>query len=96
MECNVNYKNIFLKMEGWIETKDIRNAVEKTFIFSDFNLAFSFMTMIALKSEQINHHPEWQNTYNKVKITLFTHDKNCLTELDYDLGVFADKCFLKL
>lgn len=96
MECKNNYINIFLKMEGWSETKDNRDAIEKTFVFCDFKLAFSFMTIIALKSEQINHHPEWQNVYNKVKITLFTHDKSCLTELDYDLGVFADEHFTKM
>lgn len=96
MECNEDYKKLFLEMDGWHETNCKRPAVEKTFKFDDFKLAFSFMTMVALKAEQMNHHPEWENIYNKVKITLFTHDKNCLTKLDYELGVFADKNFNKM
>jgi 4a-hydroxytetrahydrobiopterin dehydratase len=96
MECDLDYKKLFLKMEGWCYTEDNRDAVVKTFKFDDFKLAFSFMTFIALKSEQMNHHPEWENIYNIVKITLFTHDKNCLTKLDYDLGTFADEYFNKV
>mgnify|MGYP000686919744 CR=1 FL=1 len=48
--------------------------------------------MLALKAEQINHHPEWENVYNKVKITLTTHDEGGLSQLDYDLAVYADNC----
>ena len=51
------------------------------------------MTSIAMKAEQINHHPEWENVYNKVKITLTTHDKGGITELDYDMALFAESCF---
>ena len=49
------------------------------------------MTLVALKAEQINHHPEWNNVYNKVKIILTTHDLGGISTLDYDMAVFADK-----
>ena len=48
------------------------------------------MTMIALKAEQMDHHPEWENVYNKVKITLTTHDAGGLSKLDYDLAIYID------
>ena len=50
------------------------------------------MTCIALKAEQTNHHPEWENVYNQVKITLTTHDVGDISKLDYDLAIFADSC----
>ena len=92
MECNNDLQIAFSKMEGWKKTNDNRDAVEKIFIFSDFKKAFSFMTIIALKAEQMNHHPEWKNIYNKVTITLTTHDAGGLSQLDYDMAVFAESC----
>ena len=92
MECNNELQIAFSKLEGWKKTNDNRDAVEKLFIFLDFKKAFSFMTIIALKAEQMNHHPEWKNVYNKVTITLTTHDAGGLSELDYDLAVFAESC----
>ena len=93
MECDNNFLDRFNEMKGWEKTKDGREAVEKIFLFSDFKKAFSFMTMIALKAEQINHHPEWSNVYNKVKLTLTTHDIKGLSKLDFNLASFADDCF---
>jgi 4a-hydroxytetrahydrobiopterin dehydratase len=89
MECN-NYRKKFEEIEGWDMTNDGREAVEKIFKFSDFKQAFSFMTIIALKAEQMGHHPEWENVYNKVKITLTTHDAGGLSKLDYDLALYID------
>ena len=54
------------------------------------------MTMVALKAEQINHHPEWSNVYNTVNITLTTHDFNGLSDKDVELGKFIDDCYTKL
>ena len=89
MECN-SYRDKFKEIEGWHLTNDGREAVKKNFKFSDFKQAFSFMTIIALKAEQMSHHPEWENVYNKVKITLTTHDAGGLSKLDYDLAVYID------
>ena len=91
MECD-NYRQKFEGIEGWDLTNDGREAAEKIFKFSDFKQAFSFMTMIALKAEQMDHHPEWENVYNKVKITLTTHDVGGLSKLDLDLAIYIDDC----
>ena len=92
MECkDLNKK--FEGIDGWEKTSDGREAYSKIFKLADFKQAFSFMTSIAMKAEQINHHPEWENVYNKVTITLTTHDKGGITELDYDMALFAENCF---
>jgi 4a-hydroxytetrahydrobiopterin dehydratase len=83
----------FKEIEGWEKASDGRDAYTKLFKFSDFKQAFSFMTSIAMKAEQINHHPEWENVYNKVIITLTTHDVRGVSKLDYDMALFADKSY---
>ena len=77
-------------LDGWnmVEGSD---AIEKSFRFAGFNAAFAFMTRVAMKAEQINHHPDWFNSYNKVKVTLSTHSAGGLTMLDIDLAKFMDK-----
>jgi 4a-hydroxytetrahydrobiopterin dehydratase len=91
MECN-NFAQKFELIEGWIKTSDQREAFFKNYKFSDFKQAFSFMTCIAMKAEQMNHHPEWENIYNNVKITLTTHDVGGISKLDYEMANFADTC----
>ena len=91
MECNDVIKR-FEEIKGWEKTNDGREAFIKLFKFADFKQAFSFMTSIAMKAEQINHHPEWENVYNKVTITLTTHDVGGISELDYKMAIFAEKC----
>ena len=92
MECNDLIKK-FEEIEGWEKTNDGREAFFKLFKFSDFKQAFSFITSIAMNAEQLNHHPEWENVYNKVIITLTTHDEGGVSELDYDMALFADKSY---
>ncbi|XP_039341296.1 pterin-4-alpha-carbinolamine dehydratase 2 isoform X2 [Mauremys reevesii] len=55
------------------------------------NKAFGFMTRVALQAEKMNHHPEWFNVYNKVQITLISHDCGGLTKRDVKLAQFIDK-----
>ena len=69
------------KLKGWQLVKD-RNAITKTFKFKDFNAAFSWMTAMALHAEKLDHHPEWFNVYNKVIVTLSTHDVGGISNLD--------------
>jgi 4a-hydroxytetrahydrobiopterin dehydratase len=76
-------------LSGWAEV-DGRDAISKTFTFEDFNQAFGFMSRVALKAEAMNHHPEWFNVWNRVEVTLSTHDAGGLTELDTELAGFMD------
>ena len=72
-------------LSGWSEV-DGRDAIEKTFKFADFNQAFGFMTRMALEAEKADHHPEWFNVYNRVDVTLATHDAGGVTEKDIALA----------
>ncbi len=73
-----------------------RDAITREFVFPDFNCAFAFMTQVALAAEKADHHPEWTNVYNKVRITLTTHDAGGLTQKDIDLARFADEAYARL
>jgi 4a-hydroxytetrahydrobiopterin dehydratase len=64
-------------------------------VFKDFVDAFSFMTSAAILSEKLNHHPNWENVYNKVTITLSTHDAGGLTDLDFKLAKAIDVVLAK-
>jgi 4a-hydroxytetrahydrobiopterin dehydratase len=68
-----------------------REAIQKSFRFKDFNAAFGFMTRAALVAEQMNHHPEWFNVWNRVDVVLATHDAGGLTELDVKLAKAMDR-----
>ena len=95
MGCKLSLNEVLSKLSSWELTNDGREAVVKELKFTDFKNAFSFMTTIALKAEEIGHHPEWFNVYNKVKITLTTHDVNGLSEKDIILGKFIDNQYEK-
>uniref|UniRef100_A0A182N1A0 4a-hydroxytetrahydrobiopterin dehydratase n=1 Tax=Anopheles dirus TaxID=7168 RepID=A0A182N1A0_9DIPT len=76
---------------GWTMVEGGRDAIYKEFLFGDFNEAFGFMTRVALKADKMDHHPEWFNVYNKVQVTLATHDCGGLSERDVKLAQFLDK-----
>ena len=61
-------------------------AIEREFKFKDFNQAFGFMSRVALYAEKADHHPEWFNVYNRVRITLTTHDAGGLSQRDADIA----------
>jgi 4a-hydroxytetrahydrobiopterin dehydratase len=73
------------RLHGWSEVKG-RDAISRTFTFPDFNAAFGFMTRAALVAEKLDHHPEWFNVYDKVEVTLATHDAGGVTERDVTLA----------
>lgn len=82
-------QSLLQDLNGWALTDD-GLAIEKTFRFSTFNAAFGWMTRAAIKAEQLDHHPEWFNVYNRVEVRLTTHDANGLTDLDAKLAQAMD------
>lgn len=83
----VSEEQIRKELSSWT----IQNGkLHKEFVFGDFVEAFSFMTKVALHAEKMNHHPEWFNVYNKVKVDLMTHDAGGITANDVELAKFMD------
>jgi 4a-hydroxytetrahydrobiopterin dehydratase len=78
------------RLEGW-RTAEGRDAIIKEFRFKDFNTAFGFMSRVALYAEKHNHHPEWFNVYNRIEVTLATHDAGGVTNKDVALAHFCDQ-----
>jgi 4a-hydroxytetrahydrobiopterin dehydratase len=68
-------------LTGWREV-DGRDAIARQFKFADFNAAFAWMTRVALMAEKMDHHPEWFNVYNRVEVTLATHEADGVTSRD--------------
>ncbi|XP_018568937.1 pterin-4-alpha-carbinolamine dehydratase [Anoplophora glabripennis] len=75
--------------QGWNLVEN-RDAIYKEFLFKDFNQAFGFMSRVALLSEKMDHHPEWFNVYNKVQVTLSSHDVSGLSGRDLKLANFME------
>ena len=76
------------KLSDW--TFD-ENAIIRDFKFKTFIDAFSFMTAVAFEAEKLNHHPDWSNSYNKVNVTLTTHEASGITQRDFDLASSIDR-----
>jgi len=77
-------------LNGWAEVRD-GAAIAKTYKFKDFIEAFGFMSSAAIIAQAMDHHPEWFNVYNKVEVTLTTHDSGGLTRNDIDLARAMDE-----
>ena len=73
------------QLDGWEFDRD-GDAMRKVFKFSDFSEAWGFMNRVALIAEKSDHHPEWFNVYNKVDITLTTHDAGGLSQRDVKMA----------
>ncbi len=78
-------KDAIGKLTGWTEV-DGRDAIAKCFKFKTFNEAFGFMSRVAMVAEKMDHHPEWFNVYNRVDVTLSTHDAGGVTGKDIALA----------
>ena len=83
------------QLSGW-RAVDGRDAIAKSYKFADFNTAFGFMSRAALFAEKHDHHPEWFNVYNRVEVTLSTHDAGGVTDKDVGLARFMDEAAAKL
>ena len=78
------------ELDGWTQVED-REAIQKSYTFKTFNQAFGFMSRVALAAEKMDHHPEWFNVYNRVDITLSSHDVGGLSQRDVDLARKIDR-----
>lgn len=83
-------------LKGWSRVGDARDAIVRSYRFADFKTAFAFMSGAALKAEQMDHHPEWFNVYNRVDVTLMTHDADGVTQKDLELAGFMDHLAARL
>ncbi len=79
-------------LAGLKEWKEVpgRDAIQRSLKFADFTQAWGFMTKVALAAEKADHHPEWSNVYNRVTITLTTHDAGGLSARDVSLAEAID------
>ncbi|MEQ9519206.1 MAG: 4a-hydroxytetrahydrobiopterin dehydratase [Parvibaculum sp.] len=83
-------QNALADLKGWRKAKG-QEAISKTYHFKDFNQAFGWMTRVAMMAEKMDHHPEWFNVYNRVEVTLTTHDARTVTEKDIKLAKAMDR-----
>lgn len=83
-------ENALRALPGWARAGN-RHALEKSFKFKNFGQAWAFMSRIALLAEKMDHHPEWFNVYNRVDITLTTHDADGISERDIKMAEKIEK-----
>ncbi len=79
------------ELSNWAKLPN-RDAIVRSYQFKDFKSAFAFMTQCAMHAEEMNHHPEWLNVWNRVEVTLSTHDSGGLTQRDIELARAMDHC----
>ena len=79
-------RDAFLSQHNDWQLASDRDAISRQFQFVDFSEAFAFMTRVALLAEKLDHHPDWSNSYNKVAVTLSTHDAGGVTPLDLEMA----------
>jgi len=89
----VNDSDFQVSIPMWI-LEDIQ--ISREFIFKDFKEAFAFMTLCAQYAEEIDHHPDWSNSWNKVVVHLSTHSAKALTELDIQMAKAMDAFALQV
>ena len=77
------------RLPDWVYDPETR-SITRTMTFKDFTAAFAFMTRVALRAEKADHHPDWRNVYNRVEVSLTTHDAGGLTEKDVALAQYID------
>jgi len=84
-------KQALAKLTGWQKLRG-REAIGKQYVFADFSASFAWMTQIALYAEKADHHPEWFNVYNKIEVTLATHEAGGITQKDISMARYMDTC----
>jgi 4a-hydroxytetrahydrobiopterin dehydratase len=79
--------------QAWHHDQGRGGTMSRSWEFSNFRMAFAFMTQLAFLAEKLGHHPEWSNVYGHVNVTLTTHDVNGLSMRDVEFARAADKAF---
>ena len=82
--------SLLTELPQWRYQPERGGSITRDWVFVDFNEAFAFMTRVAMLAERYDHHPEWSNVYNRVSITLTTHDAGGLSSRDLDLAQRID------
>lgn len=90
MTTRIGAKTALTHLQGWSEVNG-RDAIAKSYSFADFKAAWAFMNKVAAQADRMDHHPEWFNVYNKVDVTLATHDAGGVTHKDIELAKFMDE-----
>jgi 4a-hydroxytetrahydrobiopterin dehydratase len=86
-----NNRELLATVPLWQYSAQRGGMISREFVFADFVEAFGFMTEVALLAEKRNHHPEWSNVYNRLSVTLTTHDANGLSMNDIELARLMDR-----
>jgi len=82
---------LLAQLPAWRMRPERGGTLSRTFVFHDFAQAWGFMSQVAVVADRRNHHPEWSNVYNRVEVTLTTHDVDGLSMNDIDLARFMDQ-----
>lgn len=90
---NEEVENRLAELQDWALRKQ---RIEKDFEFADFQTAIAFMNRLVPTAEELNHHPDWSNSYNKVHISLTSHDVDGLTDNDFQFASAADEAVVQL
>ncbi|SCK18292.1 4a-hydroxytetrahydrobiopterin dehydratase [Variovorax sp. HW608] len=80
-------------LDGWAHVADRGGMLSREFRFEDFVQAFGFMAQMALHAERMNHHPEWFNVYNRLSVTLTTHDVGGISAKDIEMACLMNRTF---
>ena len=89
-------EEILARLSNLLEWRIVNGKLHREYVFADFIHAFGFMATAAIAIEKMNHHPEWFNVWNKVKIDLTTHDASGITQLDFELAHLLEGLAKKL
>jgi len=88
---NAQLPPLLAQLPAWRMSPERGGTLARDFVFHDFAQAWGFMSQVAVVAEKRNHHPEWSNVYNRVAVTLTTHDVDGLSMNDIDLARFMDQ-----
>lgn len=95
VQCRLEETDIAQRLLALPDWRRVGESLHRDFRFADFSSAFAWMAKIAVVAETMDHHPEWKNVYNRVEVSLTTHDAGGLTRKDFDLAQRMDRLALE-